>query len=339
MKVLLYTEGLEMVKKSGLGRAIEHQKKALTHAGVAYTTDARDSWDVVHINTYGLRSRALARRARRQGKAVVYHAHSTQEDFRNSFRFSNQLAPLFLRWIKSSYNLGDVIITPTLYSKRLLEGYGIQKPIYAISNGIEFDFYQVTDDMKRAFRERYGYREGDKVVMAVGLYIERKGILDFVELARRMPHIQFIWFGSLSLAAVPQKIADAVHTKLPNLIFAGYVEPEFLRCAYGGADLYLFPTLEETEGIVLLEALAAGQNVLVRDIPIYDNWFQDGVNLYKAKSLEEFIHKIDGITSGRLPSLAEAGQAEAKKKDLKNIGADLKRAYERALEIAAARRK
>ena len=45
------------------------------------------------------------------------------EDFRSSFKGSNALAPLFKRWITFCYGLGDVVLTPTEYSRRLLESY------------------------------------------------------------------------------------------------------------------------------------------------------------------------------------------------------------------------
>ena len=56
MKVLLYTEGLKAIGKSGLGHAIEHQKKALALANVNYTLDNNDSYDILHINTYFIKS-------------------------------------------------------------------------------------------------------------------------------------------------------------------------------------------------------------------------------------------------------------------------------------------
>ena len=89
MKVLLYTEGEKMFSKSGLGKAIKHQMRALEHVGVEYTTDLHDDYDIVHINFYGPKSYLMAKRAKKNGKKVVYHAHSTEEDFRNSFKFSN----------------------------------------------------------------------------------------------------------------------------------------------------------------------------------------------------------------------------------------------------------
>ena len=194
MKVLLYTEGEKTFSKSGLGKAIKHQIRALESQNIEYTTDIKDkTYDIIHINFYGPRSVHLAKKAHKEGKKVVYHAHSTEEDFRNGFIFSKQIAPLFKKWLIKCYNLGDVIVTPTPYAKRLLEGYGIKKKIYAISNGIELDKFKRNEALRKKFRERYNLKEDDKVIIGVGLYIRRKGIVDFVELAKRMKEYKFIW--------------------------------------------------------------------------------------------------------------------------------------------------
>ena len=102
MKVLLYTEGLKTVGKSGLGKAVKHQINALERNNVEYTLDPKEikNVDIVHINWYLLKSYFLAKKAKRLGKKVVYHAHSTEEDFKNSFKFSNLVAPLFKWWIR-----------------------------------------------------------------------------------------------------------------------------------------------------------------------------------------------------------------------------------------------
>ena len=192
MKVLLYTEGLKAIGKSGLGHAIEHQKKALSYEGIEYTTNPNDTYDLAHINFWGLKSHNLARNLRKRGIPVIYHAHSTEEDFRDGFIGCRQIAPLFKKWLINCYRLGDVIVTPTPYSKRLLDGYGIGKKIYAISNGIELEFFKKDKKEGERFRETYGYKPGDKVIIGIGLYIERKGIVDFVELAKRLPEYKFI---------------------------------------------------------------------------------------------------------------------------------------------------
>ena len=103
MKVLLYTEGEKLFSKSGLGKAIKHQMNALKENNVEYTTNPKDDYDIVHINYYGPRSYFLAKQAKKLGKKVVYHAHSTEEDFKNSFILSNQIAPGFKWWISKCY--------------------------------------------------------------------------------------------------------------------------------------------------------------------------------------------------------------------------------------------
>ncbi len=332
MKVLLYTEGEKLIGKSGLGKAVKHQMRALEFEKIEYTRNPHDDYDIVHINYYGPKSYRLAKKAHKKGKKVVYHAHSTEEDFRNSFIFSKQIAPLFKKWIVKCYNLGDVLITPTPYSKRLLEGYGIKKKIYAISNGLELDKFQRKEELREKFRKEYNIKDDEKVIIGVGLYIERKGILDFVELAKRLPEYKFIWFGYSPLSASPKKIRDAVNTKLDNLLFAGYVEQMKIVEAMNGCDLYLFPTLEETEGIPIVEACACKTPSLIRDIPVFEEWLEDGVNTYKAKDIDEFEKKIKMILNKELPYLGEEAYKVALERDIKKIGKKLHEVYNEVMK-------
>ncbi len=331
MKVLLFSGARRLFSISGLGRAIAHQKKALAAHNITCTEDKHEKqYDIVHINTYGFFSKRLAKKARKQGRVVVYHAHSTKEDFCNSFIGSNLIAPLFKRWIVSCYRLGDIIITPTEYSKKLLLSYGLIQPIFAVSNGVDISLYGKAEDDRAEFREKYGYNENDKVIMSAGMYFERKGITDFVKMAKEMPQYKFIWFGKTPMWTIPHKSRKAAKTKLPNLVFAGYVQPEELKKAYIGADLFAFMTKEETEGIVLLEALAARQNVIVYDIPVFD-WLVDKKNVYKAKSYEEYKTLADGIVQGDLPCLADEGLKAVGLRSIEKSGAELVKAYDKAI--------
>lgn len=332
MKVLLYTEFVKFIGKSGLGKAVKHQMKALEEVGIPYTTNPKEDYDIIHINFYGPRSYHLAKKAHKKGKKVVYHAHSTEEDFRNSFIGSNLLSPLFKKWIVKCYNLGDHIITPTPYAKKILKSYGIEKPITAISNGIELRFFEKNEAAGEAFRNMYGFKKSDIVIMGIGLYIERKGILDFVELAKRMPEYKFIWFGYSPLYASPKKIRQAVKTKLPNLFFPGYVDSAIIKGALSGANLYIFPTLEETEGIPAIEALTSKQKLLVRDIPVFEGWLEDGINCYKAKDVDEFEQKTKAIIKGKLKDVTEKGYEEAEKRSMKNVGKSLRTVYKKVVE-------
>lgn len=332
MKVLLYTEGYKTISKSGLGKAIKHQMKALEDNHIDYTTDLHDDFDVLHINFYGPKSYFFAKKMRNKGKKIVYHAHSTEEDFRNSFLCSNLVAPLFKKWICTCYRLGDQIITPTEYSKRLLENYNLNRPIKAISNGVDTEFFERDEKAGKSFRQKYGYKAKDKVIVGIGLYIERKGILDFVELAKRLPEYKFIWFGYSPLWASPRKIKKAVTTKLDNLTFAGYVDSSAIKSALSGANLYLFPTLEETEGIPIIEALTSRIPTLIRDIPVFEE-YEDQKVVYKAKNIDDFEEKIKLILNDDLPNLSAAGYELAKRKDTKIVGKELIKTYKETLNL------
>lgn len=331
MKILIYNEDYQTVKESGVGKAIDHQKKALELAGVSYTLNSKDDYDICHINTVFPKSASFAKNAKKAGKKVVYHGHSTEEDFKNSFIFSNQIAPFFKKWLIHCYKKGDLILTPTVYSKKILESYNMDRKIEVVSNGIDLDFWKEDKKDRENFYQRYGLDKNKKSIISVGLFIERKGILDFVDLAKKLPQYEFVWFGELNLKLVPEKIRKAVKTDLNNLHFPGYVDQNLLREAYSGSDLYIFPTFEETEGIVLLEALSTKADIIIRDIEIYKN-LKEGENIYKAKDIDEFYKKIKWILEGKLPSLKEKAYLLAKEKSLENVGERLKKIYEQLLE-------
>lgn len=332
MKILLYTENEKILSKSGLGKAIKHQMNALDAVNIEYTTNPKDNYDIAHINFYGLKSYMLAKKLKKQGKKIVYHAHSTEEDFRNSFIFSNQISKLFKKWLIKCYTLGDAIITPTEYSKKLLKSYGIKNDIYVVSNGVELKNFEQDKEKGEEFRRKYDLKKEDKVIVGIGLYIERKGIIDFVELAKKMKDYKFIWFGYSPLIFSRKKVRKAVKTKFDNLIFAGYVEQETICKALNGCDVYIAPTFEETEGITIIEAASCKTNMVVRDIPVFKGWLEDEKNVYMAKDIQEFENKIKKIISGKLPSLVDEAYNIANERKSENIGEKLKNVYEEVLE-------
>ena len=231
MKVLIYFEGQQLLSKSGIGRAFDHQKKALESAGVPYSTDENElDYDILHINTYGLNSQRMVRRAKRADKKVIYHAHSTEEDFRNSFIGSNQVSAIYKKHLVRLYSSADFIITPTLYSKKVIEGYGIEQPIEAISNGIDLTRFNRNVEKEKQFRDYFQLPPDKKVIISVGLYFERKGLVDFVEVARRFPEYTFIWFGHTPLYTIPKKIRAIIQGDHPdNVIFLDILKVILLK--------------------------------------------------------------------------------------------------------------
>lgn len=323
MNAYIYGGAKKTVEKSGVGRAMEHQKMILEKAQVKVNECRMRDADVIHFNTVFPDSVLGAIIAKARGQKVIYYGHSTMEDFKNSFKGSNLTAPLFKCWIRFCYSLGDVIITPTDYSKRLLESYNIKKPIYAVSNGIDNQFWAKDEEGGKHFREKYNIPADKKVVMSVGHYIGRKGVAEFIDMARKMPEVTFVWLGYTDLRLVPAEIGHAIKTAPSNVILPGYVSKEELRDAYSGSDIFCFMSHEETEGIVVLEGLSCGITTIVRDIPVYDGWLEDGKDVFKCKSDDDFEISVRNVLSGETEIPKDMGKAVAESRSYKEVGREL----------------
>lgn len=327
MKIYIYSGGEKIVGRSGVGQAIRHQRECLRRSGVATTDRWTADAAAVHVNTILPDSVLAALGAKLRRRKVVWYGHSTMEDFRSSFKGSNALAPLFKRWITFCYGLGDVVLTPTEYSRQLLESYGLKKPVYSISNGVDTEFFKPDPAARSALRTRYGLGENERVVVSVGHTIARKGLPEFLELARRIPGAKFIWFGWTNPKLIPQEIVRDMENAPANVLFPGYVDAEELREAYQGADVFAFLSHEETEGIVVLEALACGVPTVLRDIPVYSGWLKHGESVYKASNDDDFQRIVEGILDKTLPDLTAAGRAVAESRSLEQVGKQLKAIY------------
>ena len=124
-------------------------------------------------------------------------------------------APLFGKYLAHMYQKADYVITPSEYSKHLIQSYGVTTPIIAVSNGIDLEKYKKDPKKEEVFRKHFNIQEGQKVVICAGLYFKRKGIEDFVEVARRMPDVRFIWLGSINKWIIPRKIRRIVEKDHP----------------------------------------------------------------------------------------------------------------------------
>lgn len=332
MRVLLYKSMQKLFKKSGIGRAYEQQTKALQLNQVNVVTDKDEPFDVVHFNTIFKDSYVFLKKCKKNNIPVIVHGHSTKEDFLNSFNFSNVMKSYFYKNLERMYSNADLIITPTEYAKGLITSYGyVNCPIVVLSNGIDINAYQPNPISKKAFRDYFDLKEEDKVVIGIGLLFERKGLHDFIEVAKSFPQIKFIWFGNLAKSLQTKKIKDAISDKSDNVILPGYIKGDVIKGALTSANLMFFPSYEETEGIVLLEAMASKLPLLIRDIPIYES-FEHGKTLFKASSNEGFIKQIQAMLSMDLDEVTNRAYEDVKQKDLPIIGKELKRIYEELLE-------
>ncbi len=117
------------------------------------------------------------------------------------------------------------------------------------------------------------------------------------------------------------------------MLLPGYVSGDVIKGAYGRSNIFFFPSREETEGIVVLEALASCCNVLLRDIPVFSDWLTNGVNCYMGKDTDDFVDIIKKMINHEYPSLIEQGYQVAKQRQLANIGKELLEVYNITLNL------
>lgn len=334
MKVLLYFENYNLITKSGIGRALRLQMDALSKNNIEYTLDPSDTYDIAHINTYWDKSYKVLKKCKEKGIPVIVHGHSIVEDMEGSFSCW-QIANLYTKpHILKMYRNADYIISPTKFSSNVIRNYeGVKCEVIPLSNGITLDEYAYNEEKIAKYRGFFNITPSQKVVIGVGIPFKRKGFFDFIELAKRNSDITFIWFGGLKSILLPKKNVFAMHHLPKNMIMPGYIDGDIIKGAFMDSKLVFFPSLLETEGIVVLEALAAKTPLLVRDIPVYEDWLTNNVDCYKGKNNDEFDKIIKEVTSKEKDKkLVKKGYDVVKERDTKVIGEKLKIIYESLLK-------
>ena len=326
MKVCLYLELEKQFRGSGIGSAIENQRKALELNNVPYTNDLKDDFDIIHINMIGIKSFFLAKKLKAKGKKVVLHAHSTADDFRNSYKFSNFIAPIFGKLLTFYYNQADLVLCPSEYTKGVLKKAGVKKRIKVISNGINLDRFQPTDEKREKFRKENSLK--GVVAFSVGHVFIRKGIETFFELAKEFPKNTFVLVGRRYRNLEDSRVKKLLNNIPANVILKDYVDD--IVEVYSGCDVFIFPSYCENQGIVLLEAGACKKPILVRNLPTYEGWLKDEQNCLKAMNEHEFFLQTKRLLEDEWlrERLSKNSYKLAQEHSLKNIGAQLKQIYE-----------
>ncbi|MBU1137298.1 glycosyltransferase family 4 protein [Patescibacteria group bacterium] len=335
MKICLYLEFYHFLNGifyknigTGLLSSYKNQRKSLTSLGIEFTEKWDDACDILQINTPWLKSIYLIKKARRQGKKVIIWSHVTVEDFRQVFRFNKFLAPLFKKYLTYAYGLADLVFCPSQYTKSLLVAYGLpEEKLVVQSNGLDRSFYRQDNHQRKAARKQH-HCQGI-VIGTVGLVIPRKGVESFIQLARRFPQYQFIWFGKI----YSQLVAKSLPKKLPaNVRFTGYVDD--INAAFNALDIFLFLSYEENQGMVILEAASVGLPMLIRQIPTYQGWLVHDQNCFLAKNddeLEKYLRQL--LQDADLRKQLSAGaELLAQKEDITVLNKKLLAIYQKLLK-------
>ncbi|KQQ50778.1 glycoside hydrolase [Pseudomonas sp. Leaf127] len=217
--------------------------------------------DVLYIATEGPLGLSALRAARRLGIAVIsgFHTNFPQYSQQYGMGFVTRLLTHYLRWF---HNRSRTTLVPSVSQKLELERRGFER-VELLSRGVDSQLF-TPSKRSQALREHWGLHADEIAVLHVGRLASEKnlGLLksSFEALSDSYPQHR------LKLIVVgdgPQRAT--LQAQLPEAIFCGIQRGEVLATHYASGDLFLFPSLTETFGNVVLEALASGLAVVAYD--------------------------------------------------------------------------
>lgn len=236
----------------------------------------------------------------------------------------------------------DVIHIP---SKGLIEDYPFLKSndykIHVIPNGVDYAFY--SKDNHEVLTTPYldDFNRFDKNLLFVGSLVGGKGIKTLIKAFETVleddPSIGLIIVGKGPLESyIKERAKQGGYSK--NILMTGFISnQDELANIYSYADLFVFPSLSETFGRVVLESMAAGTPCLVSDIGVLMDVIDNGsLGLYaKVNDPESFSNQISEffeMNDNERRRLEKKGIENAKKHSWRNVARQIEEIYEGLLE-------
>jgi 1,2-diacylglycerol-3-alpha-glucose alpha-1,2-glucosyltransferase len=164
----------------------------------------------------------------------------------------------------------------------------------------------------------------------------RKGIVDFVTVAKRLPHFQFVWVGRIvTWPFFPRAARKVIATAPKNVLFTGRVSN--ICKALSAAKVFVFPSYEENQGIAVLEAAACGLPLILRDLPVYSD-FVDRQNCIKFTTVDGFETAITELIKHEsvAQALGEKARETAQIHDVHVLSKRLLQVYQTGKRLSAA---
>ncbi len=323
-------------KKSGIVNSALRFVKNLQKQGIEVHINGKGyDYDIFHFHMPSPDYLYKIKKAKRKGIKIITHAHVTIEDLKGSFTLTEnkRFLKMAKKYIIYFYNQGDLVLTPSEWTKKTLINNGVKTPIKVLSNGIENKKFKFSETKRKEFRKEHKIRKNDLVVYSVGMVFLRKGIDTFVSVAKKMPDINFFWIGKKynSMFVNPRKTNKILKDLPPNCKFLGFVKD--IIAAHCGCDMFLFPSYVENQGIVILEAAACESPIIVRDIPVYKDWLFHNKNCLKGVNTDDFVKNIRLLVKDKKirKKMIKEGKNLASKNDLNLMTKKLIKNYENLL--------
>ena len=226
--------------------------------------------DLVHIATEGPLGWSALRVARKLRLPV-------STDFRTQFHAYSQhygmglLAKPIAAYLRRFHNQADCTMVPTAELRQWLLNMGFER-VHVVGRGVDTERFSPRH-RSEAVRAAWGLQPHERALLYVGRVAPEKNLALLARAADAMRTRDPRW----RLVVVGDGPARAeLQRQLPWAVCVGWLQAQALGQAYASADLLVFPSLTETFGNVVAEALASGLPVLAFDYAAAATLLQHG---------------------------------------------------------------
>lgn len=233
-------------------------------------------------------------------------------------------------------NRCDCLVVPANPIKEELQSFGVTKPIVVLPNGVDTALYSVQTE--GFLKKKLAIPKGKKILLSIGRLGKEKSI-DF--LIKSMPIILRDHPDAVLVIVGdgPEKKKLMALSKRKgiekNVYFSGFIDPKDIPKVYQDATLFVFASQTETQGMVILESLAAGVPVVAVQDGVYEEMIEDNVNgLLTNNDTSLFAHAVSSLLSHpqKLAKMKEEAYKSAKKHSLENIAKAFENIYQKMIE-------
>ncbi len=323
------TEGVRMnSKKISINMFSSADKVAGQGVGSAYQEQvnliregAKDLFDV-HINNWTKKTdiqhfhtvdpQFLLKMQNRKAVNIAY-CHFLPDTLDGSVTLPLPLMKAFSQYVVQFYKAADrlVVVNPCFIPDLVKLGIDRSK-IYYIPNYVSKDkFYLKNKEEKLKIRKKYGFKESDFIVFDAGQVQTRKGVLDFVDVARLLPEFKFVWAGGFSFGMITDGYDELKNIDIEspdNVHFLGIIPREEMVDMYNMADVLFMPSYNELFPMTILEAVNANVPLVLRDLDLYEEILFD--HYLKADDNLDFAKVLNDLKNN--PALYQTMQEHSK---------------------------
>ena len=226
-----------------------------------------ENYDLIHIHTPFVAHYLGLKLARLLDLPCLETYHTFFEDYMHHYLpwVPRQIArKLAIGVSRRQCNAVSAVIAPSHPMLEALRGYGVKSSAEVIPTGLQEKSFEPSDGA--GFREKYGIAANRPMALFVGRVAHEKNI-DFllrmsVELRRQQPDMLLVVAGEGPAQKHLQQLSEQLALG-DNIKFIGYLDRNTeLNACYQSADVFVFASKTETQGLVLLEAMAQGTPVV-----------------------------------------------------------------------------